>query len=213
MTYKDQTTVTPNSNKEDDSVGLLFDFEELDSLMSDFKQGFKSTTEISKVKGRSRKGGGFDYIDKVSTVRDYNYYRGNELWQRVAEELDIDMDDDFSDEQLSEMYSFAYDQNDMYENPSDSDSDSDGSAQRDDSTEGVTPYSESVPRMDVSYGNIYPDEDRVIKPAFSGNHFKLNEPMSLNLDEGFEQAGYMMTNSSGLPEDSGFKGNTNSLHD
>ena len=208
MSFDTQVTITP----EFDKVELMFDFDELTLLMNDFKGGFKNTTTTSSEKGKSKKGGGFVYEDVTTTVRDYDYYRNNELWEKVADELDIDMDDDdFNDDKLSEMYSFAYDQNEEYENPTFNEQNTefpDYTIDADDNpdTPGV------VPTMDISYTNKYTDEQKTKKHAFSGNHFPVGDGMSLNLGEGFVQSGYMMTNSSGLPEDSGFKGNTNSLY-
>jgi len=209
MPFEAQTTVTPKNVNE---VELMFDFDELTLLMDDFKTGFKNTTELSTKKGRARKGGGYVIEDVVTTVTDYDYYRNNELWEKIADKLDIDMDnDDFNDDDLSEMYSFAYDQNEEYENPTFNEPKTefpDYIIDDDDNpdTPGV------APTMDISYTNKYTDEQKTIKPAFGGNHFKIDDRMSLNLGEGFVQSGYMMTNFSGLPEDSGFKGNTNSLY-
>lgn len=203
MSFKNQTTVSSESNA--DKVKLMFDFEELGLLMADFKDGFKNTTEVTRKKGSPKKGGGFEVDEVLTTVRDYDYYRANELWEKIADELDIDMDaDGFDDDKLSEMYSFAYDQNEEYENPTYADS-----SFGDDDEDA---YYNNVPTLDVSYSNKYTDEEKALKPAFSGNHFKIGDSMSLNLGEGFIQSGYMMMNPSGLPEDSGFKGNTNSLH-
>ena len=212
MSFETQTTITPK-DVEENAVELMFDFEELTLLMNDFKTGFKNTTTQSRRKGNPRKGGGFDWHDVTTTVRDYDYYRENELWEKVADKLDIDMDDDdFDDDDLSEMYAFAYDQNEEYENPTINEPETNKFPDYtiDDDDNPDTPR--VVPTMDISYTNKYTDEQKTIKPAFSGNHFKIEDSMSLNLGEGFVQSGYMMTNSSGLPEDSGFKGNTNSLY-
>ena len=218
MPRETQVTITP----EFDPVELMFDFDELALLMNDFREGFRNTVEMvedepSGFGGNSTRPG-YDWLDDAddetfaTAVRDYDYYRNNELWGKIAEELDIDMDsDDFDDEDLSAMYSFAYDQNEEYENPTFNEQNTefpDYTIDDDDNpdTPGV------VPTMDISYTNKYTDEQKTKKPAFGGNHFKVGDSMSLNLGEGFVQSGYMMTNSSGLPEDSGFKGNTNSLY-
>lgn len=213
MPRETQVTITP----EFDKVELMFDFDELALLMNDFREGFKNTVEMVEDESRRntvRPGyGSYGDDETIATaVRDYDYYRNNELWGKIAEELDIDMTaDDFDDEDLSAMYSFAYDQNEEYENPTFNEQNTefpDYTIDDDDNpdTPGV------VPTMDISYTNKYSDEQKTKKQAFGGNHFKVGDSMSLNLGEGFVQSGYMMTNSSGLPEDSGFKGNTNSLY-
>lgn len=199
MSFEKQVTVTP----EFDKVELMFDFDELTLLMNDFKGGFKNTTTTSRKKGKSRKGGGFDYEDVTTTARDYDYYRASELWEKVADKLDIDMDsDDFNDEQLSEMYAFAYDQNEEYENPT-----------FDEPTVEFPDYSIDgvVPTMDVSYTNKYSDAEKTKKYAFGGAVYKVGDSMSLNFDQ-LKSSYTSMPFSSGNPEDSNFNGNSNSLY-
>ena len=208
MSFQKQVTINPGIDE--NRVELMFDFDELTLLMNDFKGGFKNTTTTSTEKGRSRKGGGFVYEDVTTTVRDYDYYRASELWEKIADELDIDMDDDdFNDEKLSEMYSFAYDQNEEYENPSFNDTVTefpDYLVDNDDNpdTPGV------VPTMDISYENKYTDEQKTKKHAFDGNHSKIGESMSLNFDS--LRSDYTDMQYSGNPEDSNFNGNQNSLY-
>jgi len=209
MSFQKQVTINPGIDE--NRVELLFDFDELTLLMNDFQGGFKNTKNVEQVKGRVRKGGGFDYDEVVTAVRDYDYYRSNKLWGRIADELDIDMDDDdFNDESLSEMYSFAYDQNEQYENPTFDDStiefepyliDEDNNPE----TPGVTPL------MDISYSNKYSDAEKAKKHAFGGTQYKIGDSMSLNFDELL--ANYSpLPSSSGNPEDSNFNGNQNSLY-
>jgi hypothetical protein len=209
MSFERQVSINPNID--DSRVELMFDFDELSLLMNDFKTGFKTTENVEKVKGPTKKGGGYNYEDKVTSVRDYNYYRNNELWGRIADELDIDMDDDdFDDKMLSEMYAFAYDQNEEYENPTFNDPalEFDPYVIDDDDnpdTPGV------VPLMDISYTNKYSDAEKAKKYAFNGNQYKIGDSMSLNFDA--IKYGYpTLASYSGNPEDSNFNGNTNSLY-
>lgn len=210
MSFETQVTITPDFDSAD-KVKLMFDFEELTLLMADFQQGFRTTTEVTRKRSdTARRGGGFDYEDVLDPVRDYDYYRNNELWQRIADELDIDMYDDFTDENLSEMYSFAYDQNEEYENPTfdeptieypeyviDHDNNPD--------TAGI------VPTMDVSYTNKYSVAEKSKRHAFSGHRYKIGDSMSLDFDA--LKASYSpLASYSGNPEDSNFNGTTNSLY-
>ena len=211
MSFEKQVTITPDFDSAD-KVKLMFDFEELELLMADFQQGFRTTTKVTRKRSdTARRGGGFDYKDVLDPVRDYDYYRNNELWEKIAGELDIDMaSDDFNDEQLSEMYAFAYDQNEEYENPTFDDStiefepyliDEDNNPE----TPGVTPL------MDISYSNKYSDAEKAKKHAFGGTQYKIGDSMSLNFDELL--ANYSpLPSSSGNPEDSNFNGNQNSLY-
>ena len=202
MSFKKQVTITPDFDVED-KVGLMFDFEELELLMSDFKQGFRTTTKVVRTRKGPKKGGGFDYEEGLSSARDLNYYRSNELWGKIAEELDIDMDDDdFNDEQLSEMYAFAYDQNEEYENPT-----------FDEPTVEFPDYAIDgvAPTMDISYTNKYSDAEKHKKHAFSGHRYKIGDSMSLDFDA--LKASYSpLASYSGNPEDSNFNGTTNSLY-
>ena len=202
MSFEKQVTINPDFNAED-KVELMFDFDELTLLMNDFKGGFKNTTTTRTTKGRSRKGGGFYSKDFTTTVRDYDYYRASELWEKVADKLDIDMDDDdFNDDKLSEMYSFAYDQNEEYENPTFNELTVESP---DYAIDGV------VPTMDISYTNEYSDAEKTKKFAFGGNRFKVGESMSLNYDT--LHSNYIpLQSSSGNPEDSNFNGKSNSLY-
>jgi len=55
MSFEKQVTITPDFDVED-KVDLMFDFEELELLMADFKQGFRTTTEVTRTqKGRRKR--------------------------------------------------------------------------------------------------------------------------------------------------------------
>ena len=215
MSIEKQVTITP----EDTRVELMFDFDELALLMNDFKEGFKNTVEMvedepSGFGGNSTRPG-YDWLDDDETFstagRDYDYYRNNKLWGRIADELDIDMDDDdFNDEQLSKMYSFAYDQNEEYENPKFDDVVLDfPDYVVDDDNNSETPG--VAPTMDLTYQNRYTDQQKAKKHAFGGARYKIGESMSLNFEE--LQSNYSpLPSSSGNPEDSNFNGKTNSLY-
>ncbi len=211
MSFEKQVTITPDFDSAD-KVDLMFDVEELKLLMADFQQGFRTTTKVTRKRsGTARRGGGFDYKDVLDPVRDYDYYRNNELWGEIAEKLDIDMaSDDFNDEKLSEMYAFAYDQNEEYENPTFNDSSVEFEPYLvDDDDNSETPG--VVPLMDISYTNKYTDAEKTKKHAFAGAQYKIGDSMSLNFEE--LQANYSpLPSSSGNPEDSNFNGNTNSLY-
>ena len=214
MSIEKQVTITP----EDTRVELMFDFDELALLMNDFREGFKNTVEMVEDESGGRNvRPGYGWLDDgddetiATAVRDYDYYRNNELWGKIAEELDIDMDDDdFDDNKLSEMYSFAYEQNEEYENPKFDDvvlefpsyiQDTDDNPD----TPGV------VPTMDITYENKYTDEQKTKKYAFGGNRFKVGESMSLNYSS--LHSDYIpLQSSSGNPEDSSFNGKSNSLY-
>jgi len=198
---------------EDNRPEFIFNADELSSLMNDFRGGYKHTESVIEKKKLPRKKdvAGDYYSDEVTAVLDYDYYRGNKLWRKVADELDIDMSsEDFNTDQLGEMYVFAYNQNQAYENPSFNDPvlefpeyliDHDDNPE----TPGV------VPTMDITYTNKYTDAEKAKKHAFGGLQYKLGESMSLNYEE--LSANYSpMPSSSGNPEDSNFNGNTNSLY-
>ncbi|OUV33269.1 MAG: hypothetical protein CBC48_06990 [bacterium TMED88] len=198
---------------EDDRPEFLFNADELASLMDDFRGGYKHTEAvIETVKDKKKKDvPGYTYSDKVIATLDYDYYRGNKLWQKVADELDIDMSSEvFNTDQLGEMYTFAFAQNEEYENPSFKDPvlefpeyliDHDDNPE----TPGV------VPTLDIAYTNKYTDAEKAKKHAFGGLQYKIGESMSLNYEE--LSASYSpMPSSSGNPEDSNFNGNTNSLY-